>query len=48
MGNKNVVLLKHHPMNVKFTNPFYTSQVDDNLEDYVVIDAQDLINTDRE
>lgn len=39
MENKNVVLLKHHILNIKFDNTFYTSQVDDNLSDYVVIDV---------
>jgi len=37
--NNNVVLLKHHNMNVKYTNTYYTNQVDDNLEDYVIVDV---------
>ncbi len=38
MENKNIVLLRHHPMDVKFTNSFYTNQCPD-LEDYIVIDC---------
>lgn len=48
MENKNVVVLKHHPMNVKFTNTFYTSQVDDDLADYEVIDVTSRITRNKE
>lgn len=39
MESKNVIALKRHPMNIKFTNTWYTSQVPDNLDDYVVVDV---------
>lgn len=49
MDNKNVILLKHHPMNVKFTNTFYLNQTDDNnLSDYVVIDVTSRVERDKE
>ena len=48
MENKNVVMLKHHPMNVKFTNTFYTNQVDDDLSDYVVVDVTSRVLRDKE
>ena len=39
MENKNIILLRHHPMNVKFTNSFYVNQVDGNIDDYTIIDV---------
>ena len=48
MENKNVVMLKHHPMNLKYTNTFYTDQVDDDLSDYVVIDVTSRILLNKE
>ena len=39
MENKNILLLRHHPMNVYFTNSFYTSQTKDNLDDYLIFDV---------
>ncbi len=39
MENKNILLLKHHPMNVFFTNTFYTSQTENNLSEYTIIDV---------
>lgn len=44
----NVILLKHHPMNVKFTNTFYTSQVDDNLSDYIIVDVTSRVVRNKE
>ncbi len=38
MENENIVLLRHHPMNVKYTNTFYTNQCD-HLEDYIIVDV---------
>ena len=44
MENKNIILLKHHPMNVKFTNTFYLNQTDNgDLSDYVIIDVTSRI-----
>ena len=47
MEDKKIVLLKHHPMNLKFTNTWYTSQVEDNLNDYVVIDVTSRVIRDK-
>ena len=38
MENKNVVILKHHPRPLKFSNPFYTNQCPD-LEERIIIDV---------
>ena len=50
MENKNIIMLKHHPMNVKFTNTFYTNQLDenDNIENYIVIDVTSRIERNKE
>lgn len=49
MGNKNVILLKHNPLNIKFTNAFYLNQTDDgDLSDYVVIDVTSRVEKDKE
>lgn len=37
MENKNVVVVKHHPRPVKYSNPFYTSQCPD-IQDRVIVD----------
>ena len=47
MENKNIVLLRHHPMDVKFTNPFYANQLP-NIEDYMVIDVTSRIVKNKE
>lgn len=47
MENKNVILLKHHPMNLKFTNSWYTSQVEDDLSDYTIVDVTSRILRDN-
>jgi len=41
MENKNIIMLKHHIMSNKKTNPFYINQIEDNdnIEDYIFIDA---------
>ena len=36
MENKNNVMLKHHPMGVKFTNPFYVQQCNDLQKMYML------------
>lgn len=38
MENKNIVLLRHHIMGVKYTNTFYKNQLE-NIEDYVIVDC---------
>ena len=35
-------------MNVKFTNTWYTSQVEDNLNDYVIVDVTSRVKCDKE
>lgn len=47
MESKNVIILKHHPMNVKFTNPWYTSQVNDDLGEYVIVDVTSRVLRDK-
>ena len=47
MENKNIVLLRHHPMNVKFTNAFYTNQLP-NIEDYILIDVSSRVVRNKE
>ena len=49
MENKNIVMLKHHPMNVFFTNAFYVNQFEsgDNPENYTIIDVTSR-NKDKE
>ena len=43
MENKNILLLRHHPMNVLFSNPFYTNQTAQDLREYTVIDVTSRI-----
>ena len=47
MESKQVVVLKHHPMNLKFTNSWYKDQVEDNLEDYTVVDVTSRVMRDK-
>ena len=37
MENQNVVIIKHHPRPLRYSNPFYTNQCSD-LEERVIID----------
>lgn len=41
MENKNIVMIKHHPMKLLFTNSVYTNQFDenDNPSDYIFVDV---------
>ena len=49
MENKNIILLKHHPMNVKFTNTFYLNQTNDgNLDDFIIFDVTSRILRNKE
>lgn len=48
MENKNIVLLKHHILNIKLDNAFYTSQVDDDLEDYIIVDVTSRCGRNKE
>lgn len=48
MENKNILLLHHHPMNVYFTNTFYTSQTEDDLSDYMIFDVTSRVTRNRE
>ena len=47
MEDKKIVLLKHHPMNVKFTNSWYKNQVEDDLKDYVIINVTSRVIRDK-
>lgn len=48
MENQNILLLRHHPMNVHFTNTFYTSQTEHNLGEYTIIDVTSRITRNKE
>ncbi|MBR2024810.1 MAG: hypothetical protein IKA02_03255, partial [Clostridia bacterium] len=48
MENKNILLLRHHPMNVHFTNTFYTSQTENDLSEYTIIDVTSRITRNKE
>lgn len=48
MENKNILLLRHHPMNVKFTNSFYTNQTENDLSEYTIIDVTSRVTRDKE
>ena len=46
MENQNIVMLKHHPMGVKFTNTFYVNQCSD-LAERTIIDVTSRVTRDR-
>jgi hypothetical protein len=48
MENKNILLLRHHPMNLHFTNSFYTSQTENNLSEYMIFDVTSRSERDKE
>lgn len=48
MENKNILLLHHHPMNVYFTNSYYTSQTKNNLSEYKIFDVTSRITRNKE
>ena len=48
MENKNILMLRHHPMNVHFTNSFYTSQTQNDLSEYVIIDVTSRVVRNKE
>ena len=47
MENKNILMLRHHPLNVKFTNTFYTGQTENDLSEYTVIDVTSRVERDQ-
>lgn len=47
MEDKTIVVLKHHPMDLKYTNTFYTSQVEDDLSDYEVVDVTSRVRRNK-
>ena len=47
MENKNIMLLRHHPMNVHFTNSFYTNQTEENLADYEIFDVTSRVERNK-
>lgn len=47
MENKNILLLRHHPMNVHFTNNFYTNQTEDNLSNYIIFDVTSRVERNK-
>ena len=48
MENKNILLLRHHPMNVHFTNSFYTSQTENDLSEYMIFDVTSRVTRNKE
>lgn len=48
MENKNILLLRHHPMNVHFTNTFYTSQTAKGLDEYMIFDVTSRVTRNKE
>ena len=48
MENKNILLLRHHPRDVKFTNGFYTNQTEEDLEKYEIIDVTSRAERNKE
>lgn len=48
MENKNILMLRHHPMNVFYTNTFYTNQTQEDLSDYTIIDVTSRIARNKE
>jgi hypothetical protein len=48
MENKNILLLRHHPMNVHFTNTFYTNQTENNLSDYIIFDVTSRVERNKD
>lgn len=47
MENPNILMLRHHPMNVLFTNTFYTSQTENDLSEYTIIDVTSRVERDK-
>ena len=47
MENKNILLLRHHPRNVYFTNSFYTSQTENNLAEYMIFDVTSRVTINK-
>ena len=47
MENKDILLLQHHPMNLKFNNSFYANQTEENLSDYIIIDVTSRVERDK-
>ena len=48
MENKNILMLRHHPMNVHFTNTFYITQTENDLSEYTIIDVTSRITRNKE
>ncbi len=48
MENKNILLLRHHPMNVYFTNSFYTTQTQNDLGEYIIFDVTSRVERNKE
>ena len=48
MEKKNILLLRHHCMNVHFTNTFYTSQTENDLSGYKIFDVTSRAERNKE
>ena len=48
MENKNIIMLKHHPLNIHYSNQFYLNQLDDDIANYIVIDVTSRAERNKE
>ncbi len=48
MENTNILLLRHHSLNVHFTNSFYTNQSENDLNDYMIFDVTSRVERNKE
>ena len=48
MENSDILLLRHHPMNVHFTNTFYKSQTEFDLGEYMIFDVTSRVTRNKE
>lgn len=48
MENKNILLLRHHILNVYYTNSFYTTQTKNDLGEYMIFDVTSRVTRNKE
>ena len=48
MENKNILLLRHHILNVYYTNSFYTTQTENDLGEYMIFDVTSRVTRNKE
>ena len=47
MENKNILLLRHHILNVYYTNSFYTTQTENDLGEYMIFDVTSRVTRNK-